>query len=79
MDDITLGDILVILNGRLDKIEDRQGLLALNQQQLVDSTNHKIDEIRKQGARVIVALVLVSAPVIYFNWSLLVQRIQQVF
>jgi len=83
---VTLRDVLDILLGRVkDLAEDQRALhakqeeLAENQQRLVESTNHKIDELRKQGLRIMAAVLIVGTPILINNWAVLVTQLNGIF
>ena len=79
MAEVTLRDILIILTDQIKVVRDKQEVLAANQEELVDATNHKIDILKKQGITAFVASGVVLAPMIAFNWVHLVSRIKEFF
>ncbi len=72
--EVTLHDILLLITSRFDEVTDTQKELANNQRQLVDSTNHKIDILRKQGLIAIAAILAIFAPIVIDNWKVLLDR-----
>ena len=79
MGEVTLRDILMLLTDQIKAVREKQDELATNQEELVEATNHKIDTLKKQGITAFVASGIVLAPVIAFNWGLLVERAKDFF
>ncbi len=79
MSEVTLRDILTLLTDQMKEVKEKQETLASNQEQLVEATNHKIDVLKKQGMTAFAALGVIFAPVIVFNWSILVERTKDFF
>ena len=77
--EITLGDILKLLTDQIDEVKEKQDELSGNQRELVEATNHKIDTLKKQGITAFIASGVILAPVIAFNWSMLVERTKDFF
>ena len=79
MGEVTLRDILMLLTDQIKAVREKQDELATNQEELVEATNHKIDTLKKQGITALVASGIILAPVIAFNWGLLVERTKDFF
>ena len=79
MGEVTLRDILMLLTDQIKAVREKQDELATNQEELVEATNHKIDTLKKQGITAFVASGIILAPVIAFNWGLLVERAKDFF
>ena len=79
MGEVTLRDILMLLTDQIKAVREKQDELATNQEELVEATNHKIDTLKKQGITALVASGIILAPVIAFNWGLLVERAKDFF
>lgn len=76
MNKVTLRDILDLLTDRMDNQDKKFDRLAKNQESLVDSTNHKVDALRRQGVFIVTAIFIVALPVMIDHWRVLLERAQ---
>ena len=71
--------LIDLMTDRFDGIDDQMSRLEGKHDKLVEATNHKIDALQKRGITALGILIVVSTPVIIFNWQELVERAAGLF